>query len=86
MSRKISIVPVHKKDKNANDFLKKAIQGNCDFFSIVFFDDSVRIKNICCDIIVNENGSAKHIPCASSIDLIPGQRFKVNNFLYKVEG
>ncbi len=84
MSKKISIVPVQKKDQSANEILAQATQGTCDFFSLVFFDDSVRIKNICCDIIVNENGSAKHIPCASSIDLIPGQRFKVNEFMFRV--
>ncbi len=81
---KISIVPVASENQAAKDFLAQATQGKSDFFKVEFFDDSVRVKNICSDIVINSNGSSRHIPCASSVDLTPGQRFKVNEYSFLI--
>lgn len=85
MPKNISVIPVSNDNEIALDLLKQAVQGDSKLFSIQIFDDSIRVKNICSDITINSNGSKKHIPCASYVDLFPGQKFSVDNLNFQVK-
>lgn len=81
---KISVVPVENKSNFAKKLLADALSGKSDYFSVVVYDDFVRIKNICTDVIINDNGSSKHLPCSNTVDIFPGQGFKVNDVMFRV--
>ncbi len=80
---KISVVPIGE-NKQAEEILKQALADQSDLVSIKIFDDSVRIKNIASDVVINKNGKKKHICCSVTADVIPGQRFSVNDLSFQV--
>jgi len=81
---KISVVPISE-NKQSEEILKQALANESDLVSIKIFDDSVRIKNIASDVVINQNGTKKHVCCSVTADVMPGQRFSVNNFNFQVK-
>jgi hypothetical protein len=85
MSTRISVLPVHEENQNAQKMLQHAkVNSKEAIFKIEDFDDCIRIKNICADITFGSNGTTKHIPISLTHDFLPDQIFTVNKTTFKV--